>query len=99
VPTWLSLSHVVNSTRPHHVDGSGAATWPEKMINSRISTVGPDPHRKVLDPRTYEPDLRVRSRTSMGVPGPLERVPDPPVQGPGYSQQGPGNLGQIIPRP
>jgi hypothetical protein len=68
---------VVNSTRPHHVDGSRVATWPEKTIYSRISTVGPDPHGKVSDPCTYGPDLRVRSRTSTGVPGPLGRVPDP----------------------
>jgi hypothetical protein len=39
--------------------------------------VGPDHHGKVSDPRTYGPDLRVRSRTSTGVPEPLERVPDP----------------------
>jgi hypothetical protein len=61
--------------------------------------VGPDPHRKVPDPRTYGPDLRIRSRTSTGVPGPLERVPNPPVQGPGHSQQCPGIPGQRIHRP
>jgi hypothetical protein len=38
---------------------------------------GSGPHGKVPDPCTYEPDLRVRSRTSTGVPGPLGRVPDP----------------------
>jgi hypothetical protein len=68
---------MVNSTRPHHVDSSRAATWPDKTIYSRISTVGPDPHGKVLDLCTYGPDLRVRSRTSTGVPEPLGRVPDP----------------------
>jgi hypothetical protein len=69
---------VVNSTRPHHVDGSGVVTWPEKTIYSKISTVGPDPHGKVSDPCTYGLDLQVRSRTSTGVhrtpgtgPGPL----------------------------
>jgi hypothetical protein len=61
--------------------------------------VGPDPHEKVSDPCTYELDLRVRSRTSTGVPGPLGRVPDPPVQGPGHSRQGPGIPGQRIPMP
>jgi hypothetical protein len=64
-------SRVVNSTRPHHVDGSGAVTWPEKTIYFKVSTVGPDPHRKVSDPCIYRPDLRVRSRTSTG------REPDP----------------------
>jgi hypothetical protein len=39
--------------------------------------VGPVPHGKVLDTCAYGPDLRVRSRTSTGVPGPLGRVPDP----------------------
>jgi hypothetical protein len=55
-----------NSTRPHHVDGSGAAAWPEKMINSKVSKVSPHPHGKVPDPYIYRPDLRVRSRTSTG---------------------------------
>jgi hypothetical protein len=52
--------------------------WPEKTICSKAPTVGPDPHGKVLDPYIYEPDLRVRSRTSTGMnrtpgmsPGPL----------------------------
>jgi hypothetical protein len=57
----------VNSTRPHHMDGSGAATWTEKMIYSKVSTLGPDPHGKVSDPCIYRPNLRVRSRTSTGV--------------------------------
>jgi hypothetical protein len=39
--------------------------------------VGPDPHGKVSDFYMYGPDLRVKSRTSTGVPGPLGRVPDP----------------------
>jgi hypothetical protein len=59
-------THYYNSTRPHHVDGSGAATWPEKMIYSNVSTVGPDPHGKVLDPCIYRPDLQARSRTLPG---------------------------------
>jgi hypothetical protein len=71
-------SRVVNSTRPHHVGGSGAATWSEKMIYSKVSTVGPDPHGKMPDPCIYRLDLRVRPRASTGVnqtprtgPGPL----------------------------
>jgi hypothetical protein len=57
---------VVNSTRPHHVDGSGAATWSDKMIHSKVSTVGPDPHEKASDPCIYVPDLREGSMTSAG---------------------------------
>jgi hypothetical protein len=41
---------VVNSTRSHHVDGSGATTWPEKMIYSKVSAVGPDPPRESAGP-------------------------------------------------
>jgi hypothetical protein len=48
------------------VDGSEAATWPEKTISSKISTVGPDPHGKVQDPCIYRPDLRVRPKTFAG---------------------------------
>jgi hypothetical protein len=59
------------------VDGSQVATWPQKTIYCRISTVDSDPHGKVPDPCTYGSDLRVRSRTSTGVPGPLGQVPDP----------------------
>jgi hypothetical protein len=51
---------------------SQVATRPGKTIYSKVSTVGPDPHREVPDPCTYRPDLRVRSRTSMGVPGPWD---------------------------
>jgi hypothetical protein len=72
------FSHVVNSDRPHHVESSRAATWPEKTISSKVSIVGPDPHGNVPDPCIYRPDLRVRSRTSTGAnrtpgtgPGPL----------------------------
>jgi hypothetical protein len=70
-------SHVVNSTRPHHVDSSRVAIWPEKTIYPRISTVGLDPHGKVSDACVYGPGLRVRSRTSTSVPGPLGRAPGP----------------------
>jgi hypothetical protein len=57
---------MANGTRPHHADGSGATTWPEKTISSKVSAVGPDPHEKVSDPYIYGPDLRVRSNTSTG---------------------------------
>jgi hypothetical protein len=45
--------------------------------------VGLDPHGKVSDPFTYKPDLRVRSKTSTGVPGPLGQVLGPPYAGSG----------------
>jgi hypothetical protein len=54
-------SREVSSTRPHHVDGSRAATWPERTISSKVSTVGPNPHKKALDPCIYRSDLQVRS--------------------------------------
>jgi hypothetical protein len=54
-PSLGRLLWANNSTRPHHVDGSGTATWPEKMIYSKVSTVSPDPHGKVPDPYIYRP--------------------------------------------
>jgi hypothetical protein len=60
-------SRVVNSTRPHHVDGSRVAIWPEKMIYSKMLIVGPDPHGKVSDPYACRPDHRERTRTPTGV--------------------------------
>jgi hypothetical protein len=81
-----------DSTRPLHVDGSGAATWLEKMIYSKISTVSPDPHGKMSDPCIYRPGLRVRSRTPTGAnrtprmgSGPLGWGPDPSMWGSGRS--------------
>jgi hypothetical protein len=47
----------VNSNRPLHVGGFGAATWPEETIYSKVATVGPDPHEKVPDPWMHSPDL------------------------------------------
>jgi hypothetical protein len=49
-PNLSRLLWASNSTRPHHVDGSGTATWLEKMICSKVSTVSPDLHGKVPDP-------------------------------------------------
>jgi hypothetical protein len=65
-PSLGQLLWASDSTRPLHVDGSGAATWPENMIYSKVSTVSPDPHGKVSDPCIYRPRLRVRSRTPTG---------------------------------
>jgi hypothetical protein len=65
-PSLGQLHWASGSTRPLHVDGSEAATWPEKMIYSKVSTVSPDPHGKVSDPCIYRPGLRVRSRTPTG---------------------------------
>jgi hypothetical protein len=72
-------SRAVSSTRPHHVDDSGVATWPGKTISSKLPTVGPDPHGRVTDPcisgpdppsrvqdlRGYRPDPRDGSWTSL----------------------------------
>jgi hypothetical protein len=65
-PSLGRLLWASDSTRPLHVDGSGAATWPEKMTYSKVSTMSPDPHGKVSDPCIYRSGLRVRSRTPMG---------------------------------
>jgi hypothetical protein len=65
-PSLGRLLWANNSTQPHHVNGSGAATWPEKMIYSKVSSVSPDPHGKVSDPYIYRSGLRVRSRTPTG---------------------------------
>jgi hypothetical protein len=59
----------VNSTRPLHVGGSGAATWPEETIYSKVATVGPDPHGKVSDPWMHKPDPWDGSRTPQGRSG------------------------------
>jgi hypothetical protein len=48
------------------VDISGTATWPEKMIYSKVSTVSPDPHGRVPDLCICRPDLQERSGTSAG---------------------------------
>jgi hypothetical protein len=81
-------SRVVNNTQPHHVDDSGVATWPEKTIYSKVSTVGPDPHGRVSYPCIHRPDLRARSRTSTGTnrtpgtgPGPLCEGSEPLTAG------------------
>jgi hypothetical protein len=98
---------MVNTTRPHHVDGSGAATWPEKTIYSKVSTVGSDPHGKVSDPCIYRPDLRVRSRIHGCKPDPWDgfRTPLRGVQAthgrvPGFwDKEYPGlNQGQAVVR-
>jgi hypothetical protein len=83
-------SRAVNSTRPHHVDGSGVTTWPGKAISSKESTVGPDPPLesarplhirtgppgRVLDLHGYRPDPWDGSRTSLcRVRATLSRVP------------------------
>jgi hypothetical protein len=36
------------------VGGSGTATWLEKMIYSKVSTMSSDPHGKVSDPCIYK---------------------------------------------
>jgi hypothetical protein len=44
---------------------SGAVAWSEKVIHSRIPSVGSDLLKKALDPYTHDPDLRVWSRAPM----------------------------------
>jgi hypothetical protein len=83
---------MVNNTRLHHVDGSGVATWPENMIYSKMSIVGPDPIGKFWTPVHVD-------RTSRKDRDPHGRDPDPSVWGLGCPQPGPGTLGQRIPRP
>jgi hypothetical protein len=86
-------THVVNNTRPHHVDGSGAATWPEKLIRSKVSMVGPDPHGKMPDPCIYGPDLRAGSRTSAGTDRTPGMGPGPLCVGSGQLSAGPRDSG------
>jgi hypothetical protein len=85
-------SRVVSSTRSHHVDGSGVATWPGRTISSKVSTVGPDPHGKVPDPSISGPGLRVGSRTSLcRIWATLSRVPG------FWDKEYPGlNQGQVV---
>jgi hypothetical protein len=59
------------------VGGSGATTWPEKVIYSKASTVSPDPHGKVPDPWIYNPDLQDGPGPTRVRTGPLEWDPDP----------------------
>jgi hypothetical protein len=63
-PQATTLGQRQHPTPPR--DGSGAATWLEKMIYSKVSTVGPDPHGKVPDTCIYRPGLQVRFRTPTG---------------------------------
>jgi hypothetical protein len=74
----------VNSTRPHHVGGSGAATRPEETIYSKVATVGPDPHEKVSDPWMHILDLRARFKTSTGTNQTPEMGPKPLRGGGGF---------------
>jgi hypothetical protein len=68
------------------VGGSGAATWPEETIYSKVAIVGPDPHRKVLDPWMHNPDLRARFKTSTGTNQTTGTGPGPLRRGLGHSQ-------------
>jgi hypothetical protein len=76
----------VNNTRPLHVGGSGAATWPEETIYSKVATVGPDPHGKTPDPWMHSPDLRARFKTSTGTNQTPGTGLEPLRGGPGRSQ-------------
>jgi hypothetical protein len=50
---------------------SGAVAWPEKVVYSRIPSVGPDLLEEASDPCTHDPDLRVWSKA------PIQAKPDP----------------------
>jgi hypothetical protein len=65
------------------VGGSGAATWPEETIYSKVATVGPDPHEKVLDPWMHSLDPRARFKTSTGTNQTTGTGPGPPQEGSG----------------
>jgi hypothetical protein len=80
------FSRAVNNTRPLHVGSSGAATWPEEMIYSKVATVGPDPHGKVPDPWMHSPDFLAGFKTSTGTNQTSRTGPGPLRRGPGYSQ-------------
>jgi hypothetical protein len=73
---------------------SGAATWPEKKLYSKASTVSLDPHGKAPDPWIYSPDLQVGPGPPRVRTGPLEwdLDPPPPVWGPDSPQWGPKAL-------
>jgi hypothetical protein len=45
------------------MDDSRAATWPRKTIYSKVATVGPDPHGKMLDPWRHSPDFLAEFKT------------------------------------
>jgi hypothetical protein len=67
------------STRLRRVVGSRDATWPEEVMHSRTSSVGPDFHGRVPDPCTYNPDLRVRpGAPRASEPNPLDGIRIPP---------------------
>jgi hypothetical protein len=57
VPAQLSLVARGNNTQPFRMGSSGAVAWPEKVVYSRIPSVGPDLLKKAPDPYTHGPDL------------------------------------------
>jgi hypothetical protein len=76
---WQTTSDPTTRTAPGPPRGQKRRYAPrhQQWVQTPMGSIGPS---------TYGPDLQVRSRTSTGVPGPLGRVSDPPVQGPGHSQ-------------
>jgi hypothetical protein len=72
----LSLVAWRTNTRPHHVDGFRAATWPGETIPSKVSTVGPDPMGRCWTP-AYPDRTSGQGPGSLRVQtGPPGRVPD-----------------------
>jgi hypothetical protein len=60
----IIFSRAANNAQPHYVGGSGAATWPEETIYSKVSTVGPDPYGKCRTPRYTRLDFLEGFKTS-----------------------------------
>jgi hypothetical protein len=75
-PRVTTLGQQQHPTPPR--GDSEAATWPEKVMYSKASTMSPDPHGRVPDPWIYGPDLQVGPRPPRVRTGPLEWDPDPP---------------------
>jgi hypothetical protein len=79
-PSLGRLLWASNSAWPHHMGGSGAATYSEKVIYSKASTVSPDPIGKcrttvyTVQASKFGP-WPPRMRT-----GPLEWDPDPSME-------------------
>ena len=75
----------MDSTRPLHTGGSGAATWPEETTYSKVATMGLDSHGKMPDPWRHNPDFLAGFKTSTGTNQIPRMGPEPLRRGPGYS--------------
>jgi hypothetical protein len=87
-PSLERLLWVHSSARLHYMGRSEATMCPEKVIYSKASTVGQDPHGRASDPWICGPDLQGWSRTAtcasrtLGVGyGPSRMGSEPPTMG------------------